>query len=323
MENCVVSVVIPVYNEEKYIEKCLRSLCEQTYPKDKMEWLFVDGLSEDKTVEIIQRYEKEYPICLLTNEKRKTPIAMNLGISQAKGEYIIRMDAHASFPPEYIEKCVYYLETTDAANVGGVADTQAEGFIGESISKMLSSPFGVGGSEFRIGGASGYVDTVPFGAFRKTVFEEVGLFNPQLLRSEDNDINARIRANGGKIWLADDIRFTYYCRDTVQGLLKMGLQNGNALFWTLRENPKAMSARHFVPFLFLLSLLVMPILSALLPFVGWVFACELGAYFLLDVWFSFANTHPRYGIVTVWLYPVFHIVYGLGSVLGMVGIALY
>ena len=322
-ENVTVSVIIPLYNEEKYVEKCIASLTEQTYPIQQMEWILVDGNSTDKTVEIIERYKASYPITLLHNEKRKTPYALNMAIGQAKGKYIIRMDAHASFAPDYIEKCVYYLDTTDADNVGGVAETRANGFVGGAISQMLSTKFGVGGSDFRVGEGDKYVDTVPFGAFRREVFDRVGLFNPKLLRSEDNDMNARIRASGGKIWLANDIRFQYYCRDTVSGILKMGMQNGNALFRTLRENPKAMSVRHFIPFAFLMSLIILPIISAFLPIVWFAFAAEIGIYMLLDLYFSFVNKTPKYGFITVWLYPLFHLCYGLGSLLGLLGATLY
>lgn len=323
MESIKVSVIVPLYNEERYIEKFLCSLQEQTYPHEKMEWLLIDGNSTDCTVEIIQRHLANGPIRLLHNEKRKTPYALNIGIEQAQGEYIIRLDAHASFPADYIEKCVHYLDTTDADNVGGVAETEANGFVGGAISQMLSTKFGVGGSDFRVGDGDRYVDTVPFGAFRKTVFERVGLFNPKLLRSEDNDMNARIRESGGKIWLANDIRFKYYCRDTVGGILKMGMQNGNALFRTMRENPKAMSLRHFIPFLFLMSLLVMPVLAVFVPLFRWLFAAEIALYLLLDFAFSFVNKKPQYGFVNIWLYPLFHICYGLGSLLGLLGVTLY
>lgn len=323
MGNLTVTVIIPLYNEEKYIENCICSLTKQTYPVEKMEWILVDGNSTDKTVEIINGYIDRYPIVLLNNEKRKTPYALNMAIARARGKYIIRLDAHASFAPNYIEKCVYYLDTTDADNVGGVAETEANGLIGGAISQMLSTKFGVGGSDFRVGEANKYVDTVPFGAFRREVFERVGLFNTELLRSEDNDMNARIREGGGKIWLADDIRFKYYCRDTVSGILKMGMQNGNALFRTLKVNPKAMSLRHFIPFLFLMSLILMPVASALLPFVRFVFAAELILYSLLNIYFSFVNKNPRYGFVTIWLYPLFHVCYGLGSLLGLFSISLY
>lgn len=325
VSNVIVSVVIPLFNEEKHISNLIESLTKQTYPMENMEWIFVDGNSTDKTVELIEEYASvgKYPITLLHNEKRKTPYALNMAIEKAVGKYIIRLDAHSYFYPDYIEKCVYYLDTTDADNVGGIAETEAGGFKGQAIAKMLSTKLGVGGSDFRVGDGNRYVDTVPFGAFRREVFERVGLFNPKLLRSEDNDMNSRIRQSGGKIWLAEDIRFKYFCRDTFRGILKMGMQNGNALFFTLKENPKAMSARHFIPFLFLLSLIVLPLLSLVLPFIGYVFLLEASLYLLLDVGYSFFNSTPQYGLITVWLYPTFHIVYGFGSLLSLFGIALY
>lgn len=322
----IVSVVMPVYNEEKYIEKCIDSLLLQDYPTEKMEWIFVDGGSKDKTVELLEKYQNNHPelVRILNNPHKVVPFAMNIGIEASRGKYIVRLDAHADYARDYITKCIYYLENIDADNVGGVAETSAEGFVGQAISQMLSTKFGVGGSDFRTGHGNRYVDTVPFGAFRREVFDRVGLFNPELLRSEDNDMNARIRENGGKIWLAEDIKFKYYCRDTVGGILKMGLQNGNALFHTLRKNRTAMSLRHFIPFAFLLSLIVMPILSAFIPVFLWAFAAELVLYFLLDVYFSFGKVRPvKCGFVTLWLYPVFHVVYGFGSLLGLVGIKLY
>ena len=318
-----VSVIVPLYNEERYIDIFLNSLINQTYPKDEMEWILVDGCSTDRTAEIIRRYAESYPIVLLTNEKRKAPYALNIAIEAARGDYIIRLDAHASFPPDYIEKCVHYLDTTDADNVGGVAETKSNGFMGNAIAKMLATKFGVGGSSFRVGDGNRYVDTVPFGAFRREVFERVGLFNTSLIRSEDNDMNSRIRQSGGKIWLADDIKFEYYCRDTVKGILKMGMQNGNALFFTLKQNIGAMSLRHMIPFCFLMSLLLMPILCVFLPIFRWLFAAELSLYFALDIYFSFCNKEPKYGLITLWLYPLFHIVYGFGSLLSLFNVKLY
>lgn len=318
-----VSVVLPTYNEERYIRACIESLINQTYPRDYMEWIIVDGNSTDKTQEIVKEYSKIYPIKLLINEKRKTPISLNMGIKEAKGDYIIRFDAHASFPPDYIEKCIDCLEYTGADNVGGWVETRAEGYIGEAIAKMLSSKFGVGGSSFRTEQKSGYVDTVPFGAFRREVFNRVGLFNEKLLRSEDNDINARIIENGGKIYLSEEIHSIYYCRDKVSAVLKQGLQNGNALFRTMIINPKAMKLRHFIPFLFLLSLMVLPWASIFSSTVACVFAAEMICYTILNLYFSFVKKDRKLGFVTLWLYPLFHICYGAGSLLGIVGIEMY
>lgn len=318
-----VTVIIPVLNEEKYIENCIQSLISQTYPRENMEWLIVNGNSTDRTSEIVRTYAKNYPIYLLNNEKRKTPISMNIGIRHARGHYIIRFDAHAYYPNNYIERCVYYLENSHADNVGGRVETRADSFVGKSIAKMLSSRFGVGNSCFRINNKSGYVDTVPFGAFRKEIFNKVGLFNENLLRSEDNELNARIRAAGGKIFLASDISSVYYCRDTIWGVLKVGLQNGNALFRTIKENPTAMNLRHFIPFTFLISLIVLPASSAFYSSAYLLFTMEIVLYLILDIYFSFFKGKVKYGVITIWLYPLFHIFYGMGSLLGLFGIKLY
>ena len=321
-DNIIVSVIIPMLNEEKYIENCINSLISQTFPKCQMEWLLIDGDSDDNTVAICKKFEKDNPIRILRNPDKKTTYALNLGIKESIGKYIVRMDAHALYDKNYIEKCVFYLENTDADNVGGIAITEAKGFVGTAIAKMLSSTFGVGGSAFRVSNESGYVDTVPFGAFRREVFERIGLFNNDLPRSEDNDINARIRESGGKIWLSNEIRFTYYCRDNVRDILSMGLKNGNALFHTLKVNKEAMSLRHFVPFLFFLSILILPVLSLLCPVFKYIFITEWALYLLLDFYFSFIK-NGKYGVVLLWLFPLFHFVYGLGSFIGLLGIKSY
>ncbi len=207
-DEIIVSVVMPIYNEEKYIGKCIDSLLLQDYPMEKTEWIFVDGCSKDKTLIILDNYKNRYPdlIKIVNNPQRIVPCAMNIGIKASCGKYIIRLDAHADYAPDYISKCVYYLENTDAENVGGVAETKSNGFIGNAIAKMLSSKFGVGNSRFRTNGERGYVDTVPFGAFKREIFFKYGGYDERLVRNEDNEINFRIRKNGGKIYLSNDIR---------------------------------------------------------------------------------------------------------------------
>lgn len=319
-QNIEVSVIVPVLNEEKYIRNFIESLLTQTYPKEKMEWLIIDGGSKDRTLEICNDYLEKGPFKILHNNKQKTTYALNMGIEESLGIYVIRMDAHAEYNMDYIEKCIYWLKKTGADNVGGVATTKSTGYIGEAIATMLSSKFGVGNSSFRVDEKSGYVDTVPFGAFDKKIFEKVGMFNHDLPRSEDNDMNARIRKYGGKIWLSNDIKFTYYCRDSIGSILKMGLKNGNALFQTLKINPKAMQIRHYIPFLFFLSCVVLPIGMCVIPNMKFILGFELGSYFLLDLFYSFRKNNWKYGFVTVWLYPLFHWVYGLGSFLSLIGI---
>lgn len=320
-KNIIVSVVMPTYNEEKYIESCILSLLKQDYPQNQMEWIFVDACSSDRTKEIIESYKNQFPhlIRVYNNPNKTVPYAMNIGIKSSVGKYIIRLDAHSEYADNYISKCVYYLDTTDADNVGGVAETKSRGFVGNAIAFMLSSKFGVGNSQFRINGKSGYVDTVPFGAFRREVFDKYGFYDERLTRNQDNEMNYRIRKNGGKIYLAEDIKFAYYCRDSIKGIINMAIKNGKWNIITMKICPGAMGLRHFVPFIFLLSLIIMPLMSILSPMLGKVLLAEISLYLLLSLFFSIkASKELKYISLLFVLFPVFHISYGLGSLMGLI-----
>ena len=317
----VVSVVMPIYNEEKYIENCILSLLQQDYTKEKMEWIFVDGCSSDRTKEIIEGFRVRLPnlIRLYSNPNRTVPYAMNIGIKASLGKYIIRLDAHSEYADDYISKCAYYLDTTEADNVGGAVETKSKGFTGNAIALMLSSKFGVGNSQFRTNGQSGYVDTVPFGAFHREVFEKYGLYDERLTRNQDNEMNYRIRKNGGKIYMAEDINLAYYCRDSIKGIINMAMKNGKWNVITMELYPGAMGIRHFIPFVFLLSLIIMPILTMMAPVFGLLFLVEIGLYLLLNLIFSVkASTEKKYIPLLLILFPIFHISYGFGSLMGLV-----
>lgn len=316
----IVSVVMPVYNEEKYIEKCIDSLLLQDYPTEKMEWIFVDGCSKDKTVELLKKYQNKYPklIKVFNNPQKIVPYAMNIGIEAACGKYIVRLDAHADYATDYISKCIYYLENTDAENVGGVAQTKANGFMGNAIAKMLSSKFGVGNSQFRTNGQSGYVDTVPFGAFKREVFSKYGGYDERLVRNQDNEMNFRIRKNGGKIYLSNDIHLSYYCRDSIKGISAMAIKNGMWNIITMKLCPGSMGVRHFVPLMFVISVLGLGILGIIHSLFWMLLGVESALYFILDVFFSAkqASTVKEFFALII-LFPVFHIAYGIGSVIGI------
>lgn len=320
MNESYISVVMPVYNEEKYIENCIESLLLQDYPKNLMEWIFVDGMSSDNTVKLIEKYKEQYPemIKIMANPNKTVPYAMNIGIKEAKGKFIVRLDAHADYSKDYISKCVYYLETTDADNVGGVAETKSKGFVGNAIAKMLSSRFGVGNSDFRTNGESGYVDTVPFGAFRKEVFEKWGGYDERLTRNQDNEMNYRIRKNGGKVYLSSDIKLSYYCRDSIKGISNMALKNGMWNVITMKLCPGSMGLRHFIPLMFLLSIIVLPILSIFVHLFALLFAIEMCFYLLLDCYFSAKQADGiKEFLLLLILFPIFHITYGAGSLKGL------
>lgn len=315
-----VSVVMPIYNEEKYIEKCIQSLLQQDYPLEDMEWIFVDGKSSDKTIEILDRYVKEYPdlIKVYQNPHKIVPYAMNIGISASKGIYIVRLDAHADYATDYISRCVFYLENTDADNVGGVIETKANGFVGNAIAKMLSSKFGVGNSQFRTFGDSGYVDTVPFGAFRRKVFRELGGYDERLIRNQDNEMNFRIRKNGGKIFMSTDIKLSYYCRDSIKGISEMAKKNGMWNVITMKLCPGSMGIRHFIPLTFVGSIVGLTVLGVFYRLFWWTLVLELFLYSILNILFSIkCGSMMRERLLLMILFPCFHISYGVGSVAGI------
>ncbi len=316
----IVSVVMPVYNEEKYIDKCIESLLQQDYPMEQMEWIFVDGCSKDKTVEILNGYSEKYPdlVKVFKNPNKIVPYAMNIGISESVGKYIVRLDAHADYAPDYISKCIYYLENTDAENVGGVAETKSCGFMGNAIAKMLSSKFGVGNSQFRTNGDSGYVDTVPFGAFKREVFKKYGGYDERLVRNQDNEMNYRIRKNGGKIYLSNNIKLSYYCRDTIKGITKMADLNGTWNVITMKLCPGAMGIRHFIPLAFVLSVVGLALLGILHPIFWIMLGAEMAIYITFDILFSAKQaTSTKEFFALIMLFPIFHIAYGIGSLKGI------
>ena len=286
--NDFISIIMPLYNEEKYISNCIESLLKQDYPLEKMEWIFVDGCSTDATKMIVQQFKNKYPklIKIYDNPNKTVPYAMNIGIEHAKGKYIIRLDAHADYAVDYISKCVHYLNTTDADNVGGVAETKSKGFVGKCIAKMLSSNFG---------------------------------YDERLTRNQDNEMNYRIRKNGGKIYLANDILFSYYCRDSIKGITDMAVKNGMWNVITMKLCPGTMGIRHFIPFAFLLSLILMPVLSIIVKPIVYLFGAELVLYVILDVYFSLKSSDDvKMFLLLIILFPIFHITYGFGSVRGIV-----
>lgn len=316
-----VSLIIPVRNEAKFIEKCIQTILKQDYALDKIEAIFVDGLSEDNTKEIINRYSIEYPstIRYLKNPNKTAPYAMNIGINNSVGHYIIRLDGHAEYPDNYISQCVATLKRTGADNVGGLLVTRGHGVVGKAFAKVTSSVFGVGNAGFRINASSGYVDTVPFGAFKRDTFTKYGLYDKRLTRRQDYELNCRIRKNGGKIYLDSDINLIYHCRSTIPGILEQSYQKGKWNIITAKLCPGTMSLRHLVPFIFVLSLIIFPILAYFIPFFKWILIGELGLYLLFNVAYSIKLADGfREALLMIILYPLNHITYGLGSLVGLI-----
>lgn len=325
----LVSIIIPCRNEERYIAACLDSVLAQDYPHDYLELFVVDGMSADRTQDIVSAYEKKYRhICLLENKSIATPSAFNIGIKHAKGEIVIFMGAHARYQHDYIARCVDALQRSGADAVGGVLKTEPRihTLQARAIALILSHPLGTGGATFRTGSDSPReVDTVFGGCYKKEIFDRVGLFNEKLIRSQDIEMNTRIRRAGGKILLDPSIVCTYYPKSTLSGFFKHNILDGIWAIYPLKFVRIPLRLRHYIPLLFILCLLVfgMGVLISLtlLP----LFVIILFVYSIITlVTSTLIATKKKCLRLTPFLFLAFlarHFGYGIGSLIG--GVKLF
>jgi glycosyltransferase involved in cell wall biosynthesis len=320
-----VSVIIPCRNEAKYIGACLDSLAANDYAKERLEVLVVDGMSDDGTRAIVERYTRTYPWAeLVDNPRRVTPTALNLGIRKARGSIILILGAHAACPRTYISGLVSWLEQSGADVVGGVclARPGQESVTARAIAAALSHPFGVGNAYFRTGTATPrWVDTVAFGCYRRDVFDRIGLFDEQLVRNQDDEFNLRLLKRGGRLLLVPGIASEYFARESLSKLWRMFFQYGYFKPLVARKVGGIMTARQVVPALFVLTV---PLAALLAPWLGaarLVLALTLGAYAAATL-SAATSAAPRVGwrvgLGLLAVFPVLHFAYGLGYVLGAI-----
>ncbi len=327
----LVSVLIPCFNEEKHIASLLENILQQDYPMARLEVFIIDGMSKDRTLEIIEYFTSRHPyIQLLVNEKRYVPFALNMGVKKSHGDVIIRMDAHSTYPVNYISALVKHLYELNADNVGGIWITNPanDSAIANSIAIALSSVFGVGNALYRLGiNEIRKVDTVPFGCFRKSVFDKIGLFNELLLRNQDDEFNARIIENGGSIYLIPDIAINYFARPDIASLVKMFYQY--AFFKPLvnMQLKKPATLRQFIPPLFVLFLLFGWMVSFIHPILLIIYFSGAGLYLSFNIFFtikSMWNHGKGYLLFYLpWIFFLQHITYGVGYLIGFVNFGLF
>lgn len=321
--NSTVTVIMPVYNEELFIVGALESVLRSDYPPELLEIVVADGMSTDGTRNLIKKVSatSKVPIKLIDNKKKIAPSALNLAISAATGDIIVRIDGHCEIESDYISNCVRHLTSGQAEGVGGPIETIGETNKAKAISTAMSSKFGVGGSAFRtIQDKQLYVDTVAFPGYRKSTLEKVGPFNEELVRNQDDEYNFRIRKGGGKILLSPDIRSKYFSRATFQRLWKQYFEYG---FWKIRVlqlHPKQMSPRQFVPFAFVVTILSLLIGSFFFEVSRWLLVFVVATYLLANL-FATVSVWNR---VSFWSLPavslsflILHFSYGLGSLVGL------
>lgn len=261
----LVSVIIPMRNEADSIAPLLDDVLAQEYPAARVEILVVDGASTDGSTAVLERYAGRDPrIHLLHNPRRIVPTALNIGIRAASGDVICRLDGHTRIAPDYLRRGVEALERTGADNVGGPMHAVGGGWFGDAVAVATASRFGIG-SYFHFGTEERDVDTVYLGMWPRQVFERIGLFDEELVRNQDDELNYRLRKAGGRIVLIPAMRSWYQNRQSVASLLRQYYQYGQWKVRVLQKHPRQMSWRHFVPPLFVAALGTLVVLGAVSP----------------------------------------------------------
>lgn len=319
-----ISTLLVTRNEQAFIEKAMLSYINQTYPKEYYEIIVIDGESTDNTTQIVRELISKYKtdtfdIRLIENPKHILSSGWNIGIKNAKGDYVVRIDAHAEAASDFIEKNVEtMLSVTDAVCVGGKLTTKSLGGDDDIISKVLSSPFGVGNSSFRVSENAGYADTAVYGLYKKEIFDKVGYFNEQYVRNQDIELHSRIRAAGGKFYFNPEISSVYYSRNTVKKMVKQAFGNGKWNMVLLKNQNSALSLRHLVPFAFVLFLLATTILGF---FSKYFWFLEIGVillHLMIGLVAGSKKTKKISAIVKMpFLFLLLHLSYGVGYLAGI------
>jgi len=320
-QDCKVSVVVPTRNEKDHIEDCLRSILDQRPPAGDFEIIVADGMSTDGTREILARMEKENPrLHVIDNPARIVSTGLNEAIKAADGTIIVRMDAHTQYASDYIYECVQALETTAADSVGGPWTAKGAGVLSEAIAAAFQCSFAMGGARAHDVNYTGFVDTVYLGCWRREVFDRVGLFDPELVRNQDDEFHLRLTRAGGKIWQSPRIRSWYTPRGSLRAVFKQYMQYG---YWKVRVIQKhtiPAAVRHLIPGLFVCSLIVLPLISIWWNTAVWLWLAIVGMYVICTLAASVATArHKGYQILPVLpvVFAMYHFGYGYGFLRGI------
>ncbi len=288
-----VSVVIPCYNEERFICKALGNLVDQ-YDSADYEIILVDGASEDRTREVIAEFRRAHPetsMRLIDNPARHIPAALNLGIAAARGNIIARMDAHAAPSAGYIRRCVEVLRQERAGVVGMPCHVRpgASTMTARAIAGAVSHPFGIGDAKYRLsegGSLQEPVDTVAFACFRKSLWTDLGGFNESLRTNEDYDFNYRARQAGQQVILDRSGHCDYFARTTLKELAAQYLRYGRWKAQMIKLHPRSIKLRHLVAPAFVCSLILLATAGLWWHIAWWLLVLELLVYFLLAAIFG-------------------------------------
>jgi len=322
-----VAIIIPARNEKDFIGECLDSFINQTYPKELLKIYVCDGMSDDGTREIINEYNKKYSnVFLVDNPGRTAPKGMNEGIRKSHSDIVIIFGAHSFAEPDFVAENVKSLENPEVGCSGGTARTINEGVKGEAIALAMSCPFGVGNAIFRYAEKEAYVDTVGFGAYKREVLDKIGLFDEELVRNQDDELNFRVTKSGYKILLNPKIKYSYYSRPSLSKLWKQYYQYG---FWKVRviqKHKKPAALRHLVPMLFVSGLIGTLVLSLFSKLFLYAFLAIVIAYLAGVNLFAYKICKKeglKYYKYLPLTFFILHASYGTGFLQGIINFYLF
>lgn len=325
------SIIVPCRNEARHIRQLLESLLAQEMQGISWEVIVADGVSDDGTAEVIQEYSlRDRRIRRIPNQRRIVSTGLNEAIRHAEGDIIVRMDVHTEYATDYVRQCVEVLEETGADNVGGAWRARGNGIVGEAIAAAFRSRFSAGGAASHREDYEGPVDTVYLGCWRKSTLEELGLFDEDLVRNQDDELNLRLSRKGGLIWQSGRILSHYTPRNSLANLFRQYMQYG---FWkvqVIRKHRLPASWRHLVPGVFVLTLLGLPVAAGLCGLMGlrraalgtvFSWSAVVMAYLVANILASVraaARSSWRLLLMLPIVFVTYHSAYGFGFLFGLV-----
>jgi succinoglycan biosynthesis protein ExoA len=316
-----ISVIVPVLNEERHIAGCMQAIIAQDYPPDRMEILVVDGMSTDRTRQIVEEFAaRDSRIRLLSSPRRRTPFSMNIGVAASTGEFLVRIDGHSIIASDHVRRLIDFLLRSGADHVGGLMRQQGTTFLARTIALALSSPAGVGSARFRYTDREEDIDTVPFGAFRRDTVLRLGAFDEAFLIGQDSELDYRILLSGGRVRINPEISTDYFCRDSLPGLARQFFRYGRAKAQILHKHGGLPSPRSLAPAGFLATNAALVLTAPFSRLARRLLAATLAGYVALCFAAAIvigAKRGWRYVPLLPAVFAVLHISHGAGFIAGV------
>ncbi len=315
-----VSVIIACRNEVNSIEACIQSALTNETESLKVDIIVCDGKSDDGTYELLARLSATEPrLKVLVNKELYAPHAFNLGIKNADGDYVLIVGARHILAPDYLTVCLKAFEKDSSiACVGGKVNNVYVNRTGEIIAQAMDTSFGVGGGNFRILREDTYTDTVGTPLYHKAIFEEIGLFDENLVRNQDDEFNFRLTQSGRKILFTPKAELQYYVRGNYLNLFKQYFQYGYWKVFVNKKHKTVTTVRQLFPMLWMLFLFLGWLPALLIPEMIYVYLGFIGLYFLAAFYFSAKksrNISTYFSVI--WVFLILHCSYGLGYLNGI------